>query len=797
MAEKIVSPGVFTNERNLSFLPAGVAAIGAAIVGPTSKGRAFVPTVVNGWEDYKRQYGDLSDDTYVPYAVQSYLKSAGAVTVVRVVQEGGYSTSAIHIIHTTGSVARLVGVITPTTQVGSSTGKDYVTSNFTAFTGGSATGSFGFMLSGSGVTAQYLTASLDPTSPNSFANVLGQSPRGVRNGYNYLWFPQHIAAGLGGTVTFESASASTLLNLSGSFNGGYRPAATPYITSQLIGSEQLELFKFFTLADGDLANKSVKVGIINNILPGQDLGSDYGSFTVVVRDFEDTDQKPNVLETFSNLNLDPASINYIARRIGDRFSSVDEDGLVSSTGDYKNVSKYIRVSVSDAVATSATPTAAKPFGFKAMFQPVSSSYALPAIKLVSNVVGEGATTINNGYNRKVYYGWDFASADNANWNKPIPAGAITSGSGFNLDLAFVHADAVPTSANTIFAAGRSISGSTFTGRDVQDVLKFTVPFQDGFDGMDPAIPKKMGEDIIPSNTGGLDCSTAASPGALAYAKAFNALSNGDEYDINLIVAPGITISDHPQVADKLVELAEGRQDAFSLVDVVKLGETPAQAIAAIANGSIDSTYAATYWPWTSVIDPTRGKPVWVPPSTLMPRVYAHNDTVAAPWFAPAGLNRGGILDAADVERKLGQSLRDELYQAKINPIASFPGQGVVAWGQNTLAALPSALQSINVRRLLIHLKKYIASSSRYLVFDNNTATTRNRFINIVTPYMESVQSRQGIYAFKVVMDETNNSASTIDQKIMYGEIFLQPARAAEFIILDFNVTPTGASFDNV
>jgi phage tail sheath protein FI len=186
--------------------------------------------------------------------------------------------------------------------------------------------------------------------------------------------------------------------------------------------------------------------------------------------------------------------------------------------------------------------------------------------------------------------------------------------------------------------------------------------------------------------------------------------------------------------------------------------------------------------------------MWVPPSVVMPGIIAYSDRVSEPWFAPAGLNRGGITEAIEAYTRLTQDERDDLYENRINPIASFPNEGVVAWGQKTLQAKPSALDRINVRRLLIALKKFIASSSRYLVFENNTAVTRNRFLNIVNPYLESVQQRQGLYSFKVIMDESNNTPDVIDRNILYGQIYIQPAKAAEFVVLDFNILPTGAAF---
>jgi phage tail sheath protein FI len=208
----------------------------------------------------------------------------------------------------------------------------------------------------------------------------------------------------------------------------------------------------------------------------------------------------------------------------------------------------------------------------------------------------------------------------------------------------------------------------------------------------------------------------------------------------------------------------------------------------------DSNYGATYYPWVKIVDTNSNRVIPVPPSVVMMSVFAANDQVAAEWFAPAGLNRGGIPAAVQVIDRLTHSERDSLYEGRVNPIAAFPGQGIVAWGQKTLQRQPSALDRINVRRLLIALKKFIASSSRYLVFEQNVASTRQRFLNIVNPYLDGVQQRSGLYAFKVVMDESNNTPDLVDRNILYGQIYLKPSKTAEFIVLDFNVLPTGATF---
>jgi len=795
MAEKIVSPGVFTNEKDLSFLPAGIAAIGAAIVGPTRKGPAFVPTVIENFDEFIAQFGGLSETTYVPYAVKSYLNAAGTVTVVRVLQEGGYNAKSVHIVHTNGATVKLVGVILPTknTANGASTGNGFEASAFQA--AGSVTGSFGFTLSGSGVTAQVLTASANPNNVSNFENVLGTSPQGGKKGYVYVWFDNYLKTntGLSGSITFVSSSTAALVDYSSSNAGNALYGSTPYITSQIIGGAKLDLFKINTIADGTDTNTSIKVSIINTTLPGGNPASPYGSFILLVREFGDTDQRPVVLESFANLNLDPDSTNYIARRIGDRYKSVTNDGVVVVNGDYNNISQYIYIECDADVTNKAITPNVKPFGYDAYVQPISSSIAFPTASFIKKF-----TEINGAYNKKAYYGHDFATtADNNNFLLPLAYGtAQMANNDFNLDESFVHPSASATDGNSNFVGGSSISGSTFAGVDISNILKFNVGFQGGFDGDDPAVVKNVGANILPTNVFGLNCATAASNGSIAYIKALNTIANSDEIDVNLIVTPGINVADHASVVNKVIEVAEDRGDAFAIVDPVAYGLTLGAAVNAITQAGLDTNYAAAYWPWVKILDTDKNKPVWVPPSVVLPRVFANTDNVAYEWFAPAGLNRGGLREVIDVQRKLAQADRDDLYENRINAIATFPNQGVCVWGQKTLQAAPSALDRINVRRLLIALKKFIASSSRYLVFENNTTETRQRFLNIVTPYLETVKSRQGLYAYRVVMDETNNTPEVIDRNEMYGQIYIQPAKSAEFIVLDFNILPTGATFEN-
>ena len=262
--------------------------------------------------------------------------------------------------------------------------------------------------------------------------------------------------------------------------------------------------------------------------------------------------------------------------------------------------------------------------------------------------------------------------------------------------------------------------------------------------------------------------------------------------MNLLVTPGIIDSLHPSVTSAARSLATNRQDTFYVMDSNPISDS----ISAVVNQvtTLDSNYSAVYWPWLQITGRNPNAPIFVPPSVMIPGVLAFNDKVQAPWYAPAGLNRGSMETVSDTYKHLSQSDRDALYTARVNPIANFVNDGVVVFGQKTMQARPSALDRINVRRLLIEVKKFIASSTKYLVFEQNTSATRNKFLNIVNPYMEQIKARQGLYAFRVIMDGTNNTADLIDQNIMYGQIFLQPTRTAEYIILDFNIQPTGAAF---
>ncbi len=741
MAEKIVSPGVFTRENDLSFLQQGVAEIGAAFIGPFKEG-PLVPTIVNSQAEFETLFGNVDGTYYTELAVQNYLREAGTATICRVAGINGYTeTAPLLFTVTSGSVSASVGILFNTTS-GSNAG----------FAGTTVTpnGNGDFLLSGS--NAGLLSASLDSADTNDIEAVFGTSAYGNKKPYVYGFFKNH-------SITFD-ANATASVNVLGNqaFTMDAQEALTPMIQSQLISGQRFNLFQFETLGAGNRANTKIKIGITNIKAAGSVNGTDYGTFTVVVREFDDTNKKKVVVETFSNVNLDPNSPNYISRVIGDRKLSIASDGKITETGDWVNNSKYIRI----VNLNENSPVQAVPFGHAAYQLPISASTQLssqiPAVTFVSS----SAT---------VYGGIDLdGNTDNSIYLRPIPVGA-TSG------------------ANTVFGLDASNGGSLTVG---SSEAQFVVAFQEGFDGVNPATPIYKGADITAGNSQGFDLSTSASSGSVAYGKLVSALSNADEFDINMVVTPGVVRRLHTAVVTDVLDMVEERNDCFYIMDSTSQNDTITQVTS--QSDAVDSNMAATYYPWVKTIDINTNKLISVPPSVLLPGVFAANDRVAAEWFAPAGLNRGGLTGAVSVLNRLTQSEKDTLYEAKVNPIVQFPGQGIVVFGQKTLQDKPSALDRINVRRLLLSVRKYIASTSRFLVFEQNTSTTRQAFLNIVNPYLTGIQQNQGLYAFRVVMDDTNNTPDVVDRNILKGAIYLQPTKTAEFIQIDFNILPTGATF---
>ena len=512
-------------------------------------------------------------------------------------------------------------------------------------------------------------------------------------------------------TTFTSGSAKkeflTSLAVKSYFgNGGNSVLVTRVVSGTFTAASDTGItalsgsapFTIETLGKGSLLNNSGTINADGSLGTGSadniryeisNINNNQGTFTLSVRRGDDNTKGKIILESFNDLSLDPNSENYIESVVGNQSigKSTDGDGTVyvSTTGEYVNRSKYIRI----------------------------SSVSRQTLDYIGN------------------------------------DGLISNG---NLS------GSLPT------AQSGSFSGAT---GDIDTTGNFF-------------------GDISNTDTQGLGTATG-------YADAISILGNKDEYVFNIVSAPGLIyeFGNHKTQLDSIISLAETRGDAIAVVDTQNYGATVSNVTGTA--GNINSSYTATYWPWLQMLSAT-GKTEWVPASVVIPGVYAFTDGAAAPWFAPAGLTRGGIGDVIQAERKLTRTQRDTLYSANVNPIATFPGAGISVFGQKTLQKKKSALDRVNVRRLLIDLKKFVGDVSRSLVFEQNTNTTRNNFLAQVNPYLESVVQRQGLYAFRVVMDDTNNTADVIDRNQLIGQIFIQPAKTVEYIVLDFTIEPTGASF---
>ena len=603
MAEKIISPGVFTNEIDQSFLPATAGPIGAAIVGPTVKGPILEPTIVSSYSEYVQIFGEIIEsgsDKYqylTSHTAQEYLRQGGPLTVVRVGEPSLTKASA-------------------------------------------------------SVFAESDTKIFD-------LEVIGNGPS-----FNNV-----------GTLD----SNQRLLPLTSS-------AGNDHFSSGSVGGRP-DNFRY-EISQRNLAK---------------------GTFTLILRQGNDEQDKKKVIETFENLSLDPESPNYILKRIGNQTSAIvteDNQSFVQQTGEFPNKSKNVRV---------------------------SNLY-----KKTPNYLKED--------------------------------GSVDSG-------------AYPSSGSFIPSLGSGSAGGAFQGGDF------------GSQNANHPFNFYLATDSDTNSQGVALATSAATLGTGGYKTAINLLKNKDEYDIDLLFIPGILDqngSNSNTIVKDAIQMCEDRGDCFLVYDNTFLSDTV--AVAKTNTEARNSSFAATYYPWVQIQDATTGNFRYVPPSVVIAGVYHFNDTIGQPWFAPAGLNRGGIDSAVQAYRKLTQGNRDDLYESNVNPIATFPGQGVTVFGQKTTQKKASALDRVNVRRLLINLKKFVANSSRGLVFEQNTTDLRNQFLNTVQPYMEQVQANQGLNAFRVVMDDSNNTAETIDRNQLVGQIFIQPTRTAEFIVLDFVVQPTGAAF---
>tara|TARA_B110000977_G_scaffold137869_1_gene175113 strand:- start:1670 stop:3697 length:2028 start_codon:yes stop_codon:yes gene_type:complete len=673
MAETILSPGVLARENDSSVVQEQPVTVGSAIVGPTALGPVEIPTVVTTYSQFKAIFGGAIESGSNSY---NYMTGISAYNYF---QNGGESLLVTRVTSGSFSPAESTKVNTNITD------GDLVQTADTLLNGISA----GFNITSSLGNGPGTVASVPMTGSLAGVDALGSITYATSESISSITITTAgTGFAAGETITIPSSSA-----------GADKPGgADLIITLEASDINYKDAFDLDTLSEGVVMNNegaqtegALASGSADNVRwEIVSSNSSSGVFSLLVRRGNDNNREKAVLETWSNLSLDPKASNYIEKVIGNSTQVVLEDNgsyYIQKQGTYINKSRYIRV--------------------KQVNQKTPDYFD------------------NNGNVRSQY-------------TSSIPQ--VQSGS-FSGAVGDLYSQATGSAA-------------------------------------------KFYEDVTTGNIQGLTSTD--------YDTALQLLGNTDDYKYSSITAPGLTSQNASSTVTTLVNNSVSRGDNLAVVDLVNyqanIGTVTTQA------AGFDSSYAATYWPWLQTIDPETGQQVWVPASAMIPGVLAFTDRSSDAWFAPAGLTRGALGNVIRAERKLPTSTRDTLYEANINPIATFPQSGVVVFGQKTLQKRATALDRVNVRRLLITLKSYITQIADQLVFEQNTIATRNSFLTQVNPYLETVQQRQGLYAFRVIMDESNNGADVVDRNELVGQIFLQPTKTAEYILLDFNVTPTGASF---
>jgi hypothetical protein len=695
MAETLISPGVLAIENDQSFITQQPVTVGAAIIGPTVKGPVEVPTIVTSYSDYQNKFGTtfLSGSQVYTYftsiAAYNYFNNGGETLLVSRVVSGTFS-EATTVTGTNGvnGIVNATPYSTASVTISSASLAPFIT----------PTGSF--------VVNGITIAVTGSTTPSNTATTIyvasGSTPANTITAVVAAFNTSASVAPYSTSLQYVTASASGSTGLFFNSTSGVsgKLANFYYITSgstttYFSGGTDTPALILSTLSEGALMNStgsedasgSLASGSADNIrwqIANSDTSA--GTFSLLIRQGNDNTDNQSILETWTNLSMDPTAPNFVTKVIGDQVQNYNATtNQIETSGSVPNFSRYVRVS------SVLTPT-------------------------------------------PLYF--DNTGIAKAQYTASIPV----NGSG-----SFANA------VGDLYGAGAAYYNTITSGNNSQG---------------------------LPSGS---------------YTNMIALLSNQDDYRFNVIITPGLFNSLQTSQCTSIINNTQNRGDSIFVLDLVPYNVNTIASVTTQAN-SRNTSYAASYWPWVQTIDPDSGALVWVPASTMVAGVYAYNDNVSEPWFAPAGINRGGLGNVVRAAQKLSQTQRDSLYSNKVNPIATFPGTGVVVYGQKTLQTKASALDRVNVRRLLIALKSYISQVANNLVFEQNTIATRNAFLAQVNPYLTSVQQRQGLYAFKVIMDDSNNTPDVIDRNQLVGQIYLQPTKTAEFIYLNFNILPTGVTF---
>lgn len=455
----------------------------------------------------------------------------------------------------------------------------------------------------------------------------------------------------------------------------------------------------------------------------------------------------------------------------------------------------------------------------------TASFNFPSIPLRANGTEGGAP---NPY--RAYYGIRPKIDETSNRNDPDyvdylrrlpvgvgglrdePSGDFEYSFKFTLDdLEIVTGSNTVTYAVDSYDKGDSFTAASGTFGDLLDlgVQQFMMPLQGGFDGLD--ITEKEPFRAIPDTR-----NDSTSYISYTLNKALDTVLDPEVVPANLLLMPGIR---KPVITNRIIDVAESRKDVLAIIDLEgdytpqaeredtatetdSLGNV-GEAVSLIKTRNLNSSYACAFYPWIQISDNLNaGQLLWVPPSVAALGAFGKSQAQSELWFAPAGFNRGGLGSlggsrgprVTQARQRLDSKERDQLYEVNINPIATFPAEGVVIFGQKTLQADQSALDRINVRRLVLYLKARVSEVSRTLLFDQNVESTWNRFKSQVKPILSDTRARFGLSDYKLILDSTTTTADLVDRNILYAKIYIKPARAIEYIVVDFVITKTGADF---
>jgi hypothetical protein len=797
MASVFVSPGVFTSEQDFTTFASRIGITKLGVVGKTTKGPAFEVIKLRNSEDFYNRFGKTHENYPATYVAYSFMEQSNELYFTRILGKEGFTNSPAWLIvadfETTGTT---LGSKSGTTLAvirskRNASGVNYLTNqNMLRIntTTGNTLGSFSLTASTGPLTAytnSAITVSLNETRADYIVNSLTKNPlvvNGTPNFYVESVFPHFVReAAARGEIRGINTRLLYLTNSDyTSYSAEYTNAVTPWIVSRVAGGVVNNLFKVHTVSDGDSSNQEVKISIAS-------LDTVNNTFDIIVRRYEDNDAASfNVLERHSKLSLNEESSRFIGKVIGTKNKLYDRK------------SKYIYIEMADAWPVDTVPAGFR--GYELRSHITGATTVAPQIYYkLGYTTGDTINRTFLGISEQAYTSITQSvvgvknSAKNVEHDLFQYQGSVTA-TGLTTTLGF-HLENVAPASEYATGSISSVTGYTNTAGSLErSRLKFTVLPYGGFDGWNKYRTYANLYD---------EFTDAYASNVQAFKDALDTMRSSQFVDINLLATPGVDFLNNESIIKYGLNMVEDRADLLYIMDSPRISTsiedgTPEEVVAALEDTGIDSSYATTYWPWLWVQDVNTTKYVPVAPTMAAVRAMAFTDNKYQAWFAPAGILRGIMpSNVVKADIKLDRTQMDTLYEARINPIATIAQQGVTIWGQKTLQVKESALDRINVRRLMLRIQSLVAAASLALVFEPNDQTLRDQFLAKVEPILLQIQNQRGIYAFRAIMDDTNNTPESIDRNQLFGKIQIKPTKVAEYIDITFELFPTGASFDAV